>query len=68
MKMAGGNISPVRKTGSGPPSPATDPFIIFSFDFLFFSSPVIGLGLGFQLKTDFSLHFSFDLIPTRSTR
>jgi hypothetical protein len=38
MKMAGGNISPVRKTGRGPPSPAIDPFIIFSFDFLFFSS------------------------------
>jgi hypothetical protein len=74
MKMAGGDVSPVRKTGRGPPSPAidpffdprsvrvsvfgivTDPFIIF-FYFIFFSSPVIGLGLGFRLKTDFSFHF-----------
>jgi hypothetical protein len=26
MKMAGGDMSPVRKTGRGPPSPAPDPF------------------------------------------
>jgi hypothetical protein len=26
MKMAGGDVSPVRKTGRGPPTPAIEPF------------------------------------------